>query len=473
MTKIQLMFPQGGSRLSSSGVIPPLGILALATSLKQTNPELNIELYDGEAQTDLVSKLNGDILGLSTTGTNYYHSLELAQAAKAKGMKVIIGGPHATAKHRAILRNQPDIDVAVRSEGEDSLPTIIQALLEERPELLTGLSNVTYRKDGTIISNPGIPKCMQPSLDRHPLPDYSLLGELNDLYAEAFEEHAYREQGYTMFRAIESQKGCAKTEREKDYRCTFCCRVDYGLRRLSPQRFWETVAASTDPAGKAMIWDMSDSFTGRVGLSDLWMQQVLEARPQDLEEIVGFKIFARSDEIDIETIRLLTELNVQEVFIGAESGSQAQLDAANKGSTPAQNMQAVRYLKDAGITTYLSFVYGLPGESAQSLEQTYQHTEDLLRNGMIAGLGYRILWPLAGCIDHQRLIKTMREHGSTKLADEIVDSDWEDSLHLQHLWIEHMTRTSVDEITQYHLRMMDLASKYDVKINDEKRLMFE
>lgn len=473
--KTQLVFPSGGSRLSSSGILPPVGIISLATYLKSKRPDLEVQLFDGEIipQKEIIENLNGKIIGISVTGANYHNALEIAREAKKRRAKVIMGGSHATVKHKQILQNQSCIDAVVRGDGEIELYEFLEANITGNYERLRDVKNLSYRDaNGSIKVNPALKKCEQVDLNNIPAPDYSLLNDLLEQYSLNFQDHSYKKEGYTRFVSLESQKGCAKTERksEKKGRCSFCARIDKGLRRLNPQRFWERVRQLYDPTSKTMIWDVSDSFSGAVSEKDDWLRQIAESKPSDLEGKINFKIFGRADEMNEESVEDLKQIGVYEVFIGAESGDQRKLDAVNKGSTLEDNLGAVENLKKYGIQTYVSLIYALPDEDSKSLERTYQHTKELIERGKIAGIGARVLFPLAGSIDHQRLLRKLRENGERKLAEEIRNTDYYDAGDLQRLWIEHMTNTNMNKIRDYHKKIIKLAENYRIKINDEQRL---
>ncbi len=474
---IQLIFPSGGSKLSSSGILPPIGIISLATYLKSKRPDLEVQLFDGEVipQEEIATGLDGAaIVGISITGANYHNALEIAKEAKRKGARVILGGSHATVKHRQILENRDYIDAVVRGDGETALYNFLEADITGDYERLQFVKNLSYRDvDGSIKVNPILRKCEEADLNDIPAPDYSLLGDLLEKYSQNFQGHPYKREGYTRFVSLESQKGCAKTERKSEQkgRCSFCARIDKGLRRLNPEEFWKRVRQLYDPDGKTMIWDFSDSFYGIVSEKDDWLKQVAESKPSDLEEKVNFKIFGRADEIDKDSVKYLKRIGVYEVFIGVESGDQTKLDSINNGSTLEDNLRAVETLKNYGIQTYVSLVYALLDEDSESLERTHQHTKELIERGKINGIGARVLFPLAGSIDHQKLLKKLREKGQTELADKIRNSDFYNVGDLQRLWIEHITRTNIDEIEDYHRKTMKLAESYGIHINNEQRLL--
>jgi anaerobic magnesium-protoporphyrin IX monomethyl ester cyclase len=464
MRKIQLAFPSGGSKLSSTGVLPPLGILSLGTYLKRAMPELEVEVLDGELLGDrTIDLLDGDVLGISTTGANYYNGIVLARAAKRKGMRNVLGGPHATVKHEQILRRQLSVDAVIRGEGEKPFLDYLRAMGDIAA--LRTIKDLSFREGSEVVISERRAPCELPPLDTIPAPDYSLLGDFGRQYMYNFEDHPYTARDYTRFSSMESQKGCQKSVDKG--RCTFCARIDKGLRRLEPEEFWQRVEASADQWGKTMIWDYSDSFTGA---RDDWLLRVAYERPPHLNNVY-LKIFARADELDEVTVDLLRHVRVREVFVGFESGDQQKLESVNKGTTLEQNLAAVHNLRRANIETYGSFIYGMPGEDARSLELTLRHAEDLMSVGQLSAMGIRCFFPLAGMPDYQRLVNKLRKDGCSALADELVECDAFDPVDLQRLWLHHMTNTSYEEIRHYHFRLMDAAHRHDVRINGPERLL--
>ncbi|MCK5624906.1 B12-binding domain-containing radical SAM protein [Candidatus Pacearchaeota archaeon] len=451
--KVQLVFPSGGSKLSSTGVIPPIGIIQLGSYLKSKNPNLDIEVIDGEtiSQKEIIEKLNGDILGLSITGANYLNSMEIAKYAKQKGVQVVVGGPHSTINHKKILKENSEVDYAIRRDGEQAF----YKLLTNTP--LEKIKNLTFRNDKEIKANELETICEQINLNQIPNLNYNLLTNSEE-YEKNFKNHIYNSQGFTKFVGMESQKGCPKGNAKNTKRCSFCARIDKGLRRLSPEKFWENVENVYDPNGKTMIWDFSDSFTGKPNKEDSWLKQVRDFQPKELKDKVYFKIFARADELDKKTTKIIKELNVKEVFIGIESGDQEKLDSVNKRLKVEDSIYAVKNLKDVGIKTYASFIYGFPNEDSESLQKTIFHMEKIMKAGIIDSVGVRCMFPMPG----MKIYKDL-ERKLGKLP--------KDTRELQKLWIQNMTNTSIEEIQKYHKQAIKIANKNNVRINDGKRLL--
>lgn len=86
----------------------------------------------------------------------------------------------------------------------------------------------------------------------------------------------------------------------------------------------------------------------------------------------GFKwnSFYRSDHGDEETIRLMGESGCEGVFLGIESGSDAMLKLMNKTARREHYMKAIPLLREAGISTYASLIFGFPGETHATVQET-------------------------------------------------------------------------------------------------------
>ncbi|XBS69895.1 radical SAM protein [Acerihabitans sp. KWT182] len=99
------------------------------------------------------------------------------------------------------------------------------------------------------------------------------------------------------------------------------------------------------------------------------------------------KIFARANRINQSIIDLLKRINITEVAIGFESGSEEVLKAINKNCTSEQNIEAAEILFRNKIDTVASYVLGLPGETDETLEKTL-HQASYLRELAIKYLGH-------------------------------------------------------------------------------------
>ena len=59
-----------------------------------------------------------------------------------------------------------------------------------------------------------------------------------------------------------------------------------------------------------------------------------------------------------------------QVLFGLESGSDRMLKLLKKGASSEQNIQAVKWAKEAGLSVRADFILGTPGETGESLKET-------------------------------------------------------------------------------------------------------
>jgi uncharacterized radical SAM superfamily protein len=84
----------------------------------------------------------------------------------------------------------------------------------------------------------------------------------------------------------------------------------------------------------------------------------------------SYHCYVRSDLIDLETSLLLKDMNVSEVHIGAESGSDRMLRLMNKGTTVAINQRAIDLLYEHGIQPTMTLILGYPDETEEDMNLT-------------------------------------------------------------------------------------------------------
>jgi anaerobic magnesium-protoporphyrin IX monomethyl ester cyclase len=79
----------------------------------------------------------------------------------------------------------------------------------------------------------------------------------------------------------------------------------------------------------------------------------------------------RVDQVSREILKGMKEANCQQVLFGVESGSQKILSLMKKGTTVEQNEKAIKLAKEAGLFVAISVIIGYPGETSETLEQTF------------------------------------------------------------------------------------------------------
>jgi radical SAM superfamily enzyme YgiQ (UPF0313 family) len=98
-------------------------------------------------------------------------------------------------------------------------------------------------------------------------------------------------------------------------------------------------------------------------------------------------------------IRNLKDAGCVEVWMGVESGSQAVLDAMDKGLRLSSIFAARNGLRDAGIRACYFLQFGYPGETWSELQQTVA----MVRETRPDDIGISFSYPLPGTVFYDRV----------------------------------------------------------------------
>jgi radical SAM superfamily enzyme YgiQ (UPF0313 family) len=152
------------------------------------------------------------------------------------------------------------------------------------------------------------------------------------------------------------------------YRCTFCTAplyYGYRLRRRPAARVADEMAANISRYGIREFFIWADTFTADRGYVRELCRAILARGLK-----ISWTCNSRVDTIDEETLRLMKQAGLWMISFGLESGNDAILAASGKGITAAQSREAVRMAHGLGIRTAGHFMFGLPGETEETMAQT-------------------------------------------------------------------------------------------------------
>lgn len=129
-----------------------------------------------------------------------------------------------------------------------------------------------------------------------------------------------------------------------------------------------------------------------------------------------FRCLCRANTFTAEMASVLSEHGCLEVGFGAESGSQKILDIINKNTTVEQIKKTINLIKQYNMVARASFMIGLPGETHETLDDTY----DLIKESTLDDFIVFIYHPYRGTYIYDNV----------ELFDIILPSDYDDSMHL-------------------------------------------
>ncbi len=332
----------------------PLGLLHAVSVVAQRYP---VVLIDQRVQKDWRKRLEQVLLEnplcvalTSMSGRQISYALATSQFVKQRStIPVVWGGLHASMLAEQTLAN-PNIDIVVRGEGEETFLELVETLDSGGPlELVKGIS---FRKDGVPIHTQARALLAMETLPEVP---YHLVS-VNE-YLPAF-------RGIPSLN-METSRGCPN-------RCTYCYNFRFNHRRWraqGPDRVMDRLRHVVETYHVRGIYFTDDNFFADV-------RRGLEIARRIREE--GLRLQWQLQGVEIKTILdmsepdidLLEESGCVRFSFGADSGSDRMLERLRKNHRVDDIIEVNRRLAGRNITIYYSFISGLPTERPEDLVRT-------------------------------------------------------------------------------------------------------
>lgn len=424
--KIQLIRPPLDDWYPNEGQFtglesPPIGLAIIAKAVK----DAEVEILDGKDLSidEIAKELNGDIIGTTDIYSNHKNALEILRQAKSKGAVTFIGGPNVTHLAENILRNHEYVDYTAVGDGEVALSMFVSGENKEN------IPNLVYRGHGQIIRN---------KIRNAPL---NILFDLEDILNLTLDiEKAV---------SISSIRGCIKAEKQR--RCSFCS-MDNKLNTMHPELVWQQIRILHEKYGAAFFWETGDSFI----VGD-FPQRLIAARPDDLRHI-QFKMYTSPDQLNEVNVKTLGDLNARDIYVGIESVNDLILKRANKSYTISDIEDALYLLEEQGISPiHVPFIYGLPGETQKTAEESFRFAEKLARKHPDMKIVSSLPIPFPGT----QLFNNLRNNQKAReeYPGDLYKDDFFDYKKLIQIQTKYFTSVDYDTLCTYIGRTRQLISK--------------
>jgi radical SAM superfamily enzyme YgiQ (UPF0313 family) len=331
----------------------PIGLAYLAAVLEKAGFELAVfdclalEIDQKKLGTKLAS-FKPQMVGITAVTPTINSAILAAHVAKDTNpnVSVVLGGPHATFMDSQILSEHPDVDVVVRGEGEQTALELVRHIFDSGD--LEAVSGISFRKGGHIIRTPNRPFIQ--NLDELPRPAY-----------QYFSLSKYRFFGKTVLPVMTS-RGCP-------FQCSYCVSSRMAgkeFRVRSPKKVVDEMEWLRDEHGAGAFSFYDDAFTYD-------NKRAIEICEGIKSRKIGvpWDCQTRVDYVSKEVLVKMRDAECQLVSFGAESGCQKILDAVKKRTTIEQNERAVGMAKEVGLSVAISVIIGYPGETTETLKQTF------------------------------------------------------------------------------------------------------
>src|SRR5271163_1071726 len=302
---------------------------------------------------------------------------EIAKASKEVGAVVVVHGSDSTDNPGLFLAN--GFDYVLCGESENVLVTLCTSILQKAsmPEL-DGV--VRLDQYGQIVGS-------SQQLAKNPAWAELSLPARDLIHLEPYRDAWLGAHGYFSTNMVAS-RGCP-------FRCNWCAKPISGNRfhLRAPSMVAEEMALLKQ-ARVEHVWFGDDVFA----LSHHWVKEFAEEITAR-DAAIPFKVQSRADLMREDTVLYLKAAGCAEVWMGVESGSQAILDAMDKGITLDTVMIARDRLRNAGIRACFFLQFGYPGETWTELQETIALVRELRPDD----IGISFSYPLPGTVFYERV----------------------------------------------------------------------
>lgn len=421
----------------------PFFLAYSAALLKKNN--FNVELIDAIAQDRsygsffrYIKKVKPEVLVCETSTVSLLHDMKLLEKID-RSISLVVCGSDINIRQPSFLERFGFIDYVLVGEYEFTLLDLVSHL--RKGESLDGVAGLIYRDKDKIRINP--PRALV-DLNKFPWP-----------LRESLPMHRYNDTpGDMPLPSVQmlASRGCP-------YKCKFC---------LWPQVMYQSNQYRTRDV-KDVVDEMEylvkqlhfksiyfDDDTFNCGKERL-LCLCDEIKRRSLS--VPWGIMARADLMDEEILMKMRNAGLYAVKYGVESSNQELVDNASKNMNLKKTEEVIRLTKMLGIKTHLTFTFGLPGETKESIYETI----DLALTLDPTTIQFSIATPFPGtsfykemkekgCIVSEDLTEYDGNNKSVIGYSEVTDKDLEQAIKLAYKqWAIHCARRAPRKQGYYQL----------------------
>ena len=382
---------------------PPLATIQAASNLKEKGHAVSLfdtNFSESSFQIKPYLDQNPDYLVIYDDGFNYLTKMcltnmrdaafKMIQMAKKQGIKVFVSSSDSTDHFEDYL--QEGADAVMLGEADETLLELI-----ESGENWNACKGIAFLSKGKGIKTS--PRASLTNLSALPLPAWDLIDIKS--YQKAWSVHGYFSIN------LATTRGCP-------FKCNWCAKPIYGNRynSRSPEHVISEIKLIQSLFSFDHIWFCDDIF----GLKPNWVKEFNTILKNENIQI-RYKIQSRADLlVKDDTVKSLAESGCEEVWIGAESGSQKVLDAMDKGTSIQQIEEGTALMKSYGIKPCFFLQFGYVGETWEDI----QLTENMLFKLMPFDIGVSVSYPLPGTKFFEMVKSELNQKSNWTDSDELL-----------------------------------------------------
>lgn len=407
--------------IEKNSVLPPYSLLQIASILREKGHEVSLIDANGEnidypAFERMISEMDYGAVIFRFIPATFDWDVQTATISKKHSDAPTIGICWTLGSSvKTVLNEAKDLDIYLMDEYEAVAPELIDRL--SAGDGLSDVAGIAYRYEGEIKIN----KDASPikNYDDMPMPAYDLLKSFDFYYADT--KHG---QPFTI---MYTSKGCPNS-------CIYCTMANTKWKAKSAERVIEELQHLKQNYNIKTIMFFDEAFTMNRKRVEKITQAIIDERLD-----IHWYCNSRVDLIDRNLLEKMKQAGCKAVCMGIESGSQKVIVGSNKRISVEKSAEAIRMVKDAGLKVYCSFIFGLPGEN----QETVNETIEFIKRTLPTGAEFNIATPYPGTRLHEIALekgwitgqsdfRTMNQNKSIMRTEELTSEDIEKAREKAH-----------------------------------------
>ena len=342
----------------------PFGLCCIAASVENALHEVKVLdlCFSKNPSTEMenvITEWKPQVVGVSirnidnSAGYNTLFLLEETRSSIINPLKnifygpIIIGGPSVGINGAEMLEFF-DLNYAIRGDGEAAIVEFLRRLGDNLS--LKGLPGLVWRENGRVIE------------DNEPfrIDDLDTLPIVNP--GRYIDLRPYRRFDSPL--QVQTKRGCA-------LKCSYCTynRIEGAYCRLrSPVRVAEEIELLVRETGINYIEFTDSTFNVPLKHAKAVLRAVIAMKMNLRLRTMGLN----PGSVDEELADLIKEAGFRDVDLGVESGCDITLKGLGKNFTKKDILKAGKLLNDRGIPVTWYLLVGAPGETRETLKETFE-----------------------------------------------------------------------------------------------------
>jgi radical SAM superfamily enzyme YgiQ (UPF0313 family) len=374
--------------------IPPIGLMYLAAYARNIDPKLEIRIVESSLQcrTDeeyaqILSDFRPDLVGIRSITFFLEEFQRISRLSRTfSDACIVAGGPIVLAYKDALFSHAPEMDIAVKCEGEQAFAELVTG------KKLTEINGIFFRGDAGIVENPDAPAIG--NLDAIPFPAYDLLDM--DLYqGQLSYAYNHRRQGVLV-----TSRGCA-------YDCTFCFKNASGLRLRSAENVFGEIKYLYKEHNIRDFYIVDDLF-------NISLKRALSIFNMIVAEGLKLRLYfsngLRADIVSREFVDSAIQAGAIWFTYAIESANEKIQRLVNKRIDLEKARAIIEYTQNQNVVVNISTMYGFPTETREMAQETLD---------WLGGLPHSSLLPYHFCL---------RCFPGCKISAQALEAGWDPEL---------------------------------------------